>query len=93
MGMAESIMNAKKIKNADDLAKVTKMIENAIWRDESGKVCFGTIDICDHCKTPFHINTVTVTQGPRSLFAGLESINLEECTCDPDNDYKCMFCD
>lgn len=92
MGMAERILKATKIRNQAELSKVTSIIEDAIWRDESGRVCFGTIDICDHCKTPFHVNAVTVTQGPKSLFAGLEKIELEECTCEPDNDYKCMFC-
>lgn len=91
--MAERIMNAKKIRNQNELSKVTVMIEDALWKNERGEICFGSIDLCDHCKTPFHINTVTVTQGPRSLIAGLESISLEECTCEPDNDYKCMFCD
>ena len=93
MGMAEKILNATKIKNSDELSKVTEMIDDAVWMDEKGRVLFGTIDLCEHCKTPFYINAVTITQGPAILFEGLEKISLEECTCDPDNDDKCMFCD
>jgi hypothetical protein len=89
MNLANEILKAQKISNIKD---IKKGIKNAIWRNEDNKVLCGEINICEHCKTPYFVNAINVLSGPVSLFKGLEKISIEECTSDPDNDYKCAFC-
>jgi hypothetical protein len=93
MNLGKAILKATKISNAKELESIPATgIKNAIWRNEKGVLQFGEIGLCDHCKTPYYINVVNVISVSDGRFDKLENTLIEECTCEPENDYKCMFC-
>jgi len=93
MSLGKMILNAKAVEDTKALENLPKTgIENAIWRNEKGVLQFGEIGFCDHCGTPYCINTVNVISVSDNRFNHLKNMYIEECTSEPENDDKCMFC-